>query len=250
MSVSARLFWQDGRFHDDELHCGIGPSDLGAQCAVALMSGRELTSSGYLVNYAIEMMRMTGRTGRFYDYIQDTEDHAFDENVPTPHGIGEARKCKAVARQYRQTVAFVASTLPGLIGTRGLILHAEELEQYASELTASARRCEVRRPLAHRYSLPKIRRSRRVGAEDMIEYLRRAGVFSFNGYDASPKQLGRLIAITLMRGDNEVTVGGITVTVNFVVQMLRDTGRYGMFTEDTWDDRFDGNVPMCLRKRS
>lgn len=249
MSVSARLFWSDGRFHDDELGGGIGPADLGIEVAVSLMKCRELTPSGYLVNYAVEMMRMTGRSGRFYDYIQDTRDHAYDDNVPTPHGIGEARQHRAVARLYRRAAEAGRTTPMLFAAAENTLAFAQQLEQYAASLTRRDRTSSVRNPLKHRYTLPEIKRSRRVDAQDMIEFLPRAGVFCFNGYDASPKQLGRLIAITLMRGDDEVTIGGITVTVNFVVQMLRDTGRYGIFTEDTWDDRFDGNVPQCLQSQ-
>jgi hypothetical protein len=63
------------------------------------------------VNYLVEMLRFTGKNGWFYDCLSTTEDHAFDNNAPTPGAAwNEARELAAEARQqedYARKARFV-----------------------------------------------------------------------------------------------------------------------------------------------
>src|SRR6185369_17026862 len=68
--------------------------------------------------------------------------------------------------------------------------------------------------------------------------------FYFDGIAVRREKLGRVISESLMSGAEYVELGGITVTVNYLTEMLRWTGRYGWFfdvTDNTSDHDFDTN---------
>ena len=228
MSANATWFEQrDGRFHHDDVSWGIAPSEIGVIIARCLMAGREVPTRSdrwgethkmrslprthspmdttwvhegtYTVNFLVEMLRYTGRNGRFFNVLDDTMDRNFDPNVPTP------------------------TEYPG--------------------------RKTTPKPLAGHYTLPRIKCwNSKVGA-DAIWWVPEAKVFKFGGYQASPSYIGRLIALTLMRGDEWVNVGDFRLTVNYLVQMLRRTGKSGEFAHYA-DDLFDANVsPHTQRSR-
>jgi hypothetical protein len=113
MSLEARLFgnW-DGRFHDDELSGGYGPAEYGEALAAALMAGQEsfvMTDRTHMsVNYCLQMMRITGRTGEFRDELQGSE---WDNNRPTLEDADGVRQMRAAARSLRDSVARVPAGL-------------------------------------------------------------------------------------------------------------------------------------------
>lgn len=54
------------------------------------------------VNYLVQMVRFVGKYGWFYDCLDNTADHDFDANVPTPGGyVGEARELEAEAAELK-----------------------------------------------------------------------------------------------------------------------------------------------------
>jgi hypothetical protein len=74
--------------------------------------------------------------------------------------------------------------------------------------------------------------------------------FYFDGIPVSTEKLGRIVGNTLVFGTDSsaggeyVEVGGVTVTVNYLTEMLRWTGKYGWFydiTDNTSDHDFDTN---------
>jgi hypothetical protein len=74
--------------------------------------------------------------------------------------------------------------------------------------------------------------------------------FYFDGIAVSTEKLGRVIANSLVFGTDHslrgeyVELGGVTVTVNYLTEMLRWTGKYGWFydiTDNTSDHDFDTN---------
>jgi hypothetical protein len=113
----------------------------------------------------------------------------------------------------------------------------------------------VRGPLASRFTLPKVRIRGGHGSEseDAIWYAEDRDTFNFGAYEVSPKKLGRILALTLMRGSEWVVIGDDEtearcgwvweVTVNYVVEMMRQVGLFGSFW-DIDDDEFDPNVPL------
>jgi len=68
--------------------------------------------------------------------------------------------------------------------------------------------------------------------------------FYFDGFAATVSKLGRLIANALFNREKYVTYAKITVSVNYIEQMLRWKAQYGWFfdiTDVTSDHRFDPN---------
>jgi len=68
--------------------------------------------------------------------------------------------------------------------------------------------------------------------------------FFFDGIAVRKEKIGRVISESLMSGVEYVELGGCTVTVNYLTEMLRWTGKYGWFfdvTDNTSDHDFDTN---------
>lgn len=257
MSIEARLFgdW-DGRFHDNETGGGYGPGVYGEALADALLAGTETIEmpdrTVMKVNYLLQMLRITGRTGEFRDELQGAE---WDDNTPTLEGADGVRKMRDAARSLRDVVDRVPSGLSDVadcvvLQTRDAVdlLFAE-----AANLDRTRPAAGVRGPLASRFTLPKVRvRDRRNGA-DAIWYAEERDTFNFGAYEVSPQKLGRIVALTLMKGEEWICIGDDEtearcgyvweVTVNYVVEMMREVGLYGSFT-DIDDDEFDPNVPL------
>jgi hypothetical protein len=227
----------DGRFYNDGGK-GFGPAELGADVAYTLLEGSEDTSLGVTVNYVITMLRITGATGDFFDTKANHDDHRFDPNTPTIGKFGERRKLRLAMRSLDE----ISRTLSGV--SEDLSLKAFNLgnlcEDEADKLDPLTDRS--RKPLAGRFTLPTVSvRDDRVGS-DAIWYESLTDTFRFGMYEASPKQIGRLIALSLLCGEEWVTVGSFELTVQYLVEMLRLTGKHGRFV-DFNDDLFDANVP-------
>lgn len=254
--MSANYRWfdnRDGSFHSNSWGNSTSPSALGQDIAETLMRNQEETLSGYLVNYAVGMLRITGRTGRFFDLLDVTGDHRFDANTPTPGAHwSEVRELRDDAMELRSFARDLAAADLGRVS----LAAADSLEEEAGALEARADLLDDERittccpPLAHQYTLPTVRcADERRGAE-AIWWDAQADVFSFGGFNVHPRRLGRIIALSLMQGREWVTIGGITVTVNYLVQMLRQTGKAGRFVDflfDTPEGRFNPNQPTPER---
>jgi type IV pilus biogenesis protein CpaD/CtpE len=89
---------------------------------------------------------------------------------------------------------------------------------------------------------------------NVIRYDARQKRFEFDGYVVRTESIGRLISAALMRGEEFVEVRTTasdnhticTVTVNYLVQMLRITGKVGSFIDQldhTREHNFNPNVP-------
>lgn len=200
MGIKA-IYYRDGQFCN-QCGWGVGPGVLGKDIVSTLMAGSETTEFGTTVNYAVEMLRITGQSGEFNDFTDwATGDHDFDTNVPTP-GANWAE----------------SDSVPNT------------------------------KPFRNAVQLPQVKRANRdVGAE-AIWYDRKANVFNFGGCQIGVSKLGRLIANTLMRGEEQVTIGDFEVTVNYLVEMCRLYGRFGLFVNYN-DDLFDSNVPPSTGHR-
>ncbi|MBY0359820.1 MAG: hypothetical protein K2W82_17590 [Candidatus Obscuribacterales bacterium] len=93
MSLDA-IQWQEGNggFSFDGLL--LTPKDVGAIIAHTLMSGSETVQSpeepwseflgGLKVNYLIEMLRITGQTGEFYENLNSVLERPDGRNNPRP----------------------------------------------------------------------------------------------------------------------------------------------------------------------
>jgi hypothetical protein len=251
MSANATWFERsDSRFHHDNVGFGLGAAEIGISIAKALMNRKERAAWFLSVNYLTEMLRYTGRNGRFFDVLDDTLDHRYSDNHPTP-GVywGRAQELRAQADKLDASADNFPVCSEGCGDCRDLSealrVHADHLYDCADSLQ---REGEVDSPLRGLFSLPTVKCwDRRVGA-DAIWYAPEERVFKFGGYRATPKVLGRLVALTLMRGDEWLTIGGFQLTVNYVLEMLRQTGKKGEFVDFT-DDLFDPNTPTSTENR-
>jgi hypothetical protein len=244
MSLNAiALFRHDGglSFHFDG--CGpFSPTAVGKAIVNALLQGTELADIGWrpretvTVGYLVDMLRHTGKTGEFYDDLEGG-DHDFDRNTPTPGAYwAEVKDMRARAK----AAAFEAwdirdSELLGYL--------SDTYADIAREMTEAADAHDTSklglRPLHATLTVPSAKLwDRKVGA-DAIWW--DGQVFKFGGFYVSPTVLARMIANTLLRGEEWVTVGEIDVTVNYLVQMCREVGKHGEFADFT-DEEFDANV--------
>lgn len=231
--------------------CGpFSPSAVGKAIVNALLQGSELAEIGWresetvTVNYLVQMLRHSGRKGEFYDGLEGG-DHDFDRNTPTPGDCwAEVQDLRA---RYRAALAdarhmagseVLADLAPALaLVARDFSEEAELVERGALGYGIDDERAP--KPLRDALTVPSARLwNRRIGA-DAIWW--DGQVFKFGGYFVSPTLLGRMIAITLLRGEEWVRVGDIDVTVSYLVQMCREVGKHGEFTDLT-DDEFDPNV--------
>jgi hypothetical protein len=78
---------------------------------IGLIIGEALRSSEYVqfdrccvsVNYLVQMLRHTAKTGGFWDCLDNTQDHRFDNNTPTPGGyVGEIRQLRAEIKELQR----------------------------------------------------------------------------------------------------------------------------------------------------
>jgi hypothetical protein len=242
MSLNAiALFRQSGglEFNFD----GAGPftpSMLGKRIVSALLQGSELASVGWresetpTVTYLVQMLRHTGKTGEFYDDLEGG-DHDFDRNTPTPGAYwGEVQDFRARARAALVDADLFRDDEPSLSASMEALaeefLDAADAKDYSKLGLA---------PLVDSITVPSAKLwDRKVGA-DAIWW--DGQVFKFGGFYVSPTLLGRMIAATLLRGEEWVKVGDIDVTVNYLVQMCREVGKHGRFSDFT-DEAFDPNV--------
>jgi hypothetical protein len=244
MSLNAiALFRHSGglEFHFDG--CGpFTPTDIGKRIVNALLQGTEVADHGWrpresvTVGYLVDMLRYTGKAGEFYDDLEGG-DHDFDRNTPTP-GVywDEVRDMRARAK----AAAFEATDIRD---SEALGFLSATYEDIAREMTDAANRYDASklglRPFAGSLTVPTAKLwDRKVGA-DAIWW--DGQVFKFGGFYVSPTILARMIANTLLRGEEWVTVGDIDVTVNYLVQMCREVGKHGEFVDFT-DEEFDPNV--------
>lgn len=239
------IFYRDGRF-SNEASWGISPTAVGKDIVQSLMQGREQTDFGVTVNYAVEMLRITGRTGDFLDSTDwCSGDHEFDPNTPTVgQDWGKVRALRRDADRVESLALDLENSSFASVAV-ALFAIADDLRDSADSLDVPS---VVAKPIRHGVTLPTINRSQRdVGAE-AIWYDQGAGVFNFGGHQLGLAKLGRVIANALMRGDERVSLGEFTVTVNYLVQMCRLAGRFGRFVNYN-DDLFDGNQPPALGYR-
>lgn len=65
-------------------------------------------------------------------------------------------------------------------------------------------------------------------------------------FEFTPRELGKIVAEALMQGLTKIQFDSVTLTVNYIVQMLRFAGKHGWFTDllsSTADHKFDSNQP-------
>ena len=242
MSANAIFYDKtDGRFHFDSGY-SLTPTEVGRKVVTALLDGTEDTSisvdkwgRAITVNYLLQMLRHTGKTGRFFDCLDRTEDHDFNPNSPTPGGEwGYAARLRAQAR----TMDVMARELDDLfLVSRAQAQVANELRREAALIGDGP----ATYPLARAITLPQVELwDSRTGA-DAIWFAPESDCFKFGGFKIGSSKLARLIAFSLLKGEEWVTVGEIEVTVNYLVQMAREVGRTGEFVDLT-DEEFDPNV--------
>ena len=241
MSANAIFYDKtEGRFHFDSGY-SLSPTQVGRKIVTALLNGTEDTAisvdkwgRAITVNYLLQMLRHTGQTGRFFDCLDRTADHDFDPNSPTPGGVwGYAARLRAEAR----TMDAMAEELDCLYSV------SRAQAQLANELRREAALFNDTRtyPLVNAMTLPQADLwDSRVGA-DAIWFAPESNTFKFGGYKIGASKLARLIAFSLLKGEEWVVVGEIEVTVNYLVQMAREVGRNGEFVDLT-DEEFDPNV--------
>lgn len=239
MSFNANAYI-NGRFYSDELSYGDSPSDIGKAIVKALLNGSEVPDInwGVTVNYLLGMFRYTGKTGEFYDVLDDTTDHNYDPNVATPGGDwGEVRHLRALARH----AAFESRDVRDSAVLRELSpRYAALAAEYTEAADAMDKSKLGLRPLRAGLTVPKAKLwNKRIGS-DAIWWDDKANVFRFGGYYVGVNLLGRIIVTTLLRGEEWARVGDFDVTVNYLVQMCREVGKHGEFF-DYNDDEFDGN---------
>jgi hypothetical protein len=244
MSLNAIVFRNNGQeFGFDFDGCwGNSPTAVGKAIVNALLEGREESEFPYrnsvTVQYLVEMLRYTGRTGEFYDDLEGG-DHDFDGNTPTPGAYwAEVRDLRARAR----AAAFQARDIRDSEVAGHL---AESFAAIAAEFDEAANQHDRSklglRPLRGTLTMPKAKCWNSKIGTDAIWWDPQARVFKFGGYFTSPSLLGRMIAIALLRGEEWVTVGEFRLTVSYLVQMCREVGKHGEFVDFT-DDDFDPNV--------
>lgn len=242
MSMNA-IAYMGGRFYNDELSFGSSPSEIGRDIVRALLQGSETPTefSGgkgtITVNYLLGMLRYTARTGKFYDCLDDTCDHNFDPNTPTPGG--EWAEVQELRRQAKE-LEFEARD----------IRDSEIARHLSGQFAAMAAECRYAadlqdgsklglRPLRAGLTVPTAKCWNSKVGTDAIWF--DGQVFKFGGFYASPTIVGRMIVTSLLRGEEWVRVGEMDVTVNYLVQMCREVGKHGKFV-DYLEDDFDANV--------
>lgn len=214
----------------------ISPTAVGKAIVNSLLQGSEMTDLDVTVGYLVEMLRYTGKAGEFYDGLEGG-DHEFDSNTPTPGAYwAEVRDLRARAK----AAAYDAWDIRDSEVARHLAPHfaavAEDLRSAADQYDRSKLGL---RPFRKALTVPTAKCwDRKVGA-DAIWW--NGQVFKFGGYYVSPTVLARMIATSLLRGEEWVRVGEIDVTVGYLVQMCREVGKHGVF-KDYMDDEFDPNV--------
>lgn len=234
------IYFADGQFCN-ESSWGVGPSVLGKDIVTTLMDGCETTDFGVKANYLVEMLRIVGRTGEFYDRTDwRSGDHEFDDNQPTlGDNWAQGRRFRRDARRLQHLAEDIRDSEVAWHVSPRLFEAADELREAAKLYDTTGPNVK---PFRFGVTVPLVKRSDfRVG-DEAIWFDSKANVFNFGGYQVGLAKLGRLIAATLMRGEEKVSVGEFDVTVNYLVQMCRLCGRYGRFV-DYNDDLFDGNTP-------
>jgi hypothetical protein len=77
---------------------------IGQIIGQALGYGEYVQFSGCCVsvNYLVQMLRYTRKNGKFWDLLQNTADHDFDSNRPTPGGyVGEIGTLRAQIKELQ-----------------------------------------------------------------------------------------------------------------------------------------------------
>lgn len=87
-----------------EVDKGIALTDstIGQIIGEALVFGEyvQFDTCCVTVNYLVEMLRFNAKNGGFCDFLDNTPDHRFDNNRPTPGGyVGEIRKLRAQIKE-------------------------------------------------------------------------------------------------------------------------------------------------------
>jgi hypothetical protein len=221
------------------------PTDIGKAIVTSLLEGNETPRlawrDGVTVNYLVGMLRYVGKTGEFYDGLEGG-DHDFDRNTPTPGAYyGELAELRFRARAIEaQAADFDGSQVAGFLGDSFRAV-ADDMRQAADAEDPSKAGL---RPLRQFITVPTAKCWNRKVGTDAVWW--DGQVFKFGGYFVSPTVLGRMIASTLLRGEEWVRVGEMDVTVNYLVQMCREVGKHGQFHDFT-DEEFDPNVAPDMR---
>jgi hypothetical protein len=230
-------------------HCGgdgMSWSALGKDIVTSLLRRRYYTEFGTTPELALDVLRHVGRTGRLSWNLDG-------DYTPFAWELDEARALREEAAKLEEQ----ADTLRDSGAVNGII-HSElgskrvcdALDYSAHQIRVAAGRMLADSanggPLAHTVTLPRVRCANPRYGDDAIWWDGRAGVFNFGGCQVGPTKLGRLIALSLAKGEEWVTIGGFTVTVNFLFEMARVTGQRGQFGEIA-DDGLNPYAPRPRR---
>ena len=244
MSANNITFVNGQFFYDGSLP--MSWSEIGKDIVTSLLTQRRYCLFGAEPEFTLNVLRHTGRTGKFH-FILD------DENSPFTWAVDQASELARQAEQLETQVEELKDSdavngtrhraLGGLRICEALTYSAQQMRERVGELLSES---EGNGPLSARVSLPTVRCANPRFGADAIWWDAKARVFNFGGYQVGSSKLGRLIAASLARADEWVTIGEITVTVNYLFEMCRLVGTTGKFV-DLVDGGFSVYAPRTRR---
>lgn len=225
------LHTRNGRFFNDEDTYGSSPSELGKFIVDALLRRRWSTDFGISPEGAVEMLRLTGRNGQF------KMNKSMDEFPES-----KAMRLQAAAAG----LAAQATSLPEFEDVEDV---REQLLDLAYQLRVKAAQHNVLSAQSSKaksgITLPKVKCADTKMGTNAIWFDAKTRTFNFGGFQLGTNKLGRLLALTLMRGEEWIQVADVRVTVDYIIDMCRIAGEHGSFG-DFVDEGFE---PLCPQVR-
>ena len=218
----------------------IPPTEFGRAIVEALLNKDRTTWFDADPDFAVDILRHTGRTGGCNFHTQSDE---FD------FAIREARNLKEKAEQLehmlesdelRDSGALMESSeeIGHASVYQALRISIDEMRKHAGWLYGTGSRKRIRQ----QYHVPAVRMGAPHNDPTTIWWDKSAKVWNFGRYQVGVNKLGRIIALSLLAARELVEMGDVTVSVNYLVEMVRLTGLHGRF-RDHLDDKFNMFAP-------
>lgn len=221
-----------GAMHPKDDLLGFTPTEVGALIVDTLLEDRPKTIYGHTPLQMVDSLRFAGRTVGLMFVQVGPMDRVMQlrEAVPKLEKVAYCIGGDGEGLRYNHL-------------TDDLLTTARNLRREVARATVEGAQPCLKRQLSMR--LPQLKCCGPTTAVKSIwwDEVNRSWNFGWNRIGTN--KMARLIAITLMRGEEWVYIGNIRVTVDYLYDMVRITGSFGGFVDNV-DANFDPYAPPAV----
>jgi hypothetical protein len=218
----------------------IAPTEFGRAIVDALLNRERYTWFEAEPDFAVDILRHTGRTGGCDFHTQSDRFEWSIREATTLKEKANQLELMLESDDLRDSAALAerSADLGNANVYQALRASIDQLRAHAGYLYGTGGRKQIRQ----RYHLPELRPGNPHNDPDVIYFDPYTKTWNFGQYQVGVNKLSRIIALSLLANREVVDMGDMNVTVNYLVEMVRITGIHGRFY-DVYDGAFNMFAP-------